>query len=568
MKNLSLRAKLNLLSLFLIGVSGLIGGIGYWSAARVGASYATVADVNLPNLSHIMEAVIAKRGALLYMNRLAVPGLNLEEKKELLDKVAQQWQNLEAEDKAYNEIPFSPGEEELYKPLRESWNEDKRNIDKALQLYHAAKDESAPEFKEFQSVVRNDLLLAYDKNRATAKKVRDFHKDWAKRASLEAKDASKLGTTLSVASLVLGTILGLLFSFLFSNGLVKSLRKISGALSDASAQVSAAAGQVASASTQLSQAATEQASSLEETAASIEQMSSMVAKNNENSKSAANQSDEALNGTTKGKGSVDQMITSMKEINESNAQIAEIVKVIREIDTKTKVINDIVFQTKLLSFNASVEAARAGEHGKGFAVVAEEVGNLAEMSGGAAEEISTLLESSIQKVEGIVGLTKTKVESGTVVAQDCGSVLDEIVKSVTSVTKMAGEISTACNEQAQGVQEITKAMNQLDQVTQQNAATSEEAASAAEELSAQAESLNSLVQDLVRTVDGGAGDPTLQIPARPMKAVPGAAATNDNRGANVVEIPRRGKKGSAPALRKASGAESAPDFSDERFQEV
>ena len=71
---------------------------------------------------------------------------------------------------------------------------------------------------------------------------------------------------------------------------------------------------------------------------------------------------------------------------------------ISEIGNKTKVINDIVFQTKLLSFNASVEAARAGEHGKGFSVVAEEVGNLAHMSGNSAKEITQLLESSINRV--------------------------------------------------------------------------------------------------------------------------------------------------------------------------
>jgi methyl-accepting chemotaxis protein len=235
------------------------------------------------------------------------------------------------------------------------------------------------------------------------------------------------------------------------------------------------------------------------------------------------------------------MINSMRDINESNAQIGEIVKVIREIDSKTKVINDIVFQTKLLSFNASVEAARAGEHGKGFAVVAEEVGNLAAMSGGAAEEISSLLESSIQKVESIAGLTKTKVEGGTVVAQDCGSVLDDIVKSVTSVTKMAGEISSACTEQSQGVQEITKAMNQLDQMTQQNAATSEEAASAAEELSAQAESLNSLVRTLTQAVEGGSSNEvTQEAPARTKATAPAARGE-----AKVVRIPRKDQKAQA-----------------------
>src|SRR5690606_27092464 len=101
--------------------------------------------------------------------------------------------------------------------------------------------------------------------------------------------------------------------------------------------------------------------------------------------------------------------------------------------------------------NASVEAARAGEHGKGFAVVAEEVGNLAQMSGNAAKEIGSLLEQSVHKVNEIVNETRTNVdrlmvegkstvERGMQVAQQCGSVLDEIVQNVSLVSSMASEI--------------------------------------------------------------------------------------------------------------------------------
>src|SRR5690606_41012004 len=104
-------------------------------------------------------------------------------------------------------------------------------------------------------------------------------------------------------------------------------------------------------------------------------------------------------------------------------------------------------------------------------VDAEEVGNLAQMSGNAAEEISSMLEESIIKVKSIVNETKqnveglildgkAKVETGSQVAKDCGVVLSEIVENVGHVTKMANEIATACHEQALGVQEITKAMNQ------------------------------------------------------------------------------------------------------------
>ena len=98
------------------------------------------------------------------------------------------------------------------------------------------------------------------------------------------------------------------------------------------------------------------------------------------------------------------MLINMGYMHKQKHYWLEILGYIKSIEEKTKVINDIVFQTKLLSFNASVEAARAGEQGKGFAVVAEEVGNLATMSGTSAEEISKLLESSISHIESIPSL--------------------------------------------------------------------------------------------------------------------------------------------------------------------
>lgn len=375
---------------------------------------------------------------------------------------------------------------------------------------------------------------------------------------------------------------GLTLAIFILRSLSKVIDNIITNLSDNSYQVTSAAGQIAASSEELSQAVTEQASSLEETASSIEEMNSMVQKNADNSRQATDIAGSSMDSAAKGQKVVVNMMNAigdintsnqhiMQQINHSNQQISEIVDVIREIESKTKVINDIVFQTKLLSFNASVEAARAGEQGKGFAVVAEEVGNLAAMSGNAANEISGLLDSSIQKVESIVKETKSKVESlikegslkvelGTQIAQECRDVLEEIVHNTNTVTKMTNEISTACQEQSLGVQEITRAMNQLDQVTQTNATTSEESASAAEQLSAQASSLKGVVDLLVETIKGA-------VNKEEVKPTPKYSAPK-----NVVEFKKTKPevKPLTTQYKKVVGLDHSPipRGNDPRFEEV
>ena len=394
-------------------------------------------------------------------------------------------------------------------------------------------------------------------------------------------------------------LIGLTVAFVILRGVSKAIGQVIAQLNDNSAQVTTAAQQIASASEELSQATTEQAASLEETSSAVEQMSSMIKRNADGATKSAELSQVSSDSATRGKEVVDDMMKAMAaindsnsnimhQINESNNKIAEIVKVIAEIGNKTKVINEIVFQTKLLSFNASVEAARAGEHGKGFAVVAEEVGNLAQMSGNAAKDISEMLDGSIQKVEGIVAETKerverlvaegkTKVEAGTRVAEECGRVLDEIVGNVGGVTTMVGDISTASNEQAKGIEEITRAMTQLDQVTQQNASVSEQAASSAEELSAQAVTLGQTVQVLINTIKGGAGEGVSGLDkARAAGGRPSSLTSAGPQVGHGKVIHLKSGRTSRPqpsvrgenSMKQVVGSDIVPSEDDPRFKEV
>lgn len=267
-----------------------------------------------------------------------------------------------------------------------------------------------------------------------------------------------------------------------------------------------------------------QLSAIQETSASMEQMRAMIEKTLQNaieSNEAAKSSNSAAQG---GKETSSQIAHAMNEISESNTEImhefdashkriSEIIQMIGEIGQKTKVINDIVFQTKLLSFNASVEAARAGEHGKGFAVVAEEVGNLAQTSGKAAQEINGLLESSTQKVASIQNETrsqmtqllesgKLRLERASETATQSLQVFDKIAQDAQKVQEQVSHITQAVGEQSSGANQITSAIQELNDISHRNGTLSTEMSQAAEDSSLQAHELEKLCDRLSALVWG------------------------------------------------------------------
>jgi len=160
------------------------------------------------------------------------------------------------------------------------------------------------------------------------------------------------------------------------------------------------------------------------------------------------------------------------------AEISSVTETMAQIKEKAGLINDIVFQTKLLSFNASVESARAGEHGKGFAVVAEEMGNLAKASGSAAKEIETILLTSVEKTKLQIDRVTKELEK---VALDTIAAINVVSKKTSEMSasfhqltdysrkteEKAREISSATHEQRIGVEEISKALQTLESSSHQ-----------------------------------------------------------------------------------------------------
>lgn len=603
MKNLSLKAKLLSLSIFLVTISIVVGGVSYWSLNRVVHEFSVISDTSYPNSTNFLQMFSNYRLARIEVLQLTSSSTSPEVKAKAIEAIEGAMKSDKELHAKYMAVEYLPGEQPLYEDLRKWIDESYKHIKDVADLYRAKPNDPAA-LTQMNDIAFNQLVESGNHARKAMLALREFHYAEADKAETIAKDAAAFATKLSVALIIALGALGMFAAYLFSNSLSKSLKEISDALDESSAQVSSAAGQIASSSEELSQAATEQAASLEETSASVEEMSSMISINSENARKASDNSVSSQKQAERGRQVVSEMVQSMAQINESNnnimtqinysnEQMGEIVKVIQEIGTKTKVINDIVFQTKLLSFNASVEAARAGEQGKGFAVVAEEVGNLAEMSGNAAKEISEMLASSVHKVETIVNETKTKVDvlindgkekvrQGTKVAEECGDVLAEIVTNVAGVSTMASEISNASLEQSKGIQEITKAMGQLDQVTQTNSATSEEAASAAEELSAQADSLKNQVLTLVAVINGAKAPVAMakndtrmsgDMPTRKPSVTHAPAQSNV---IHMKKTPPKKKTESKPVvaaapMKKAAGGgakDSVPSYDHPGFEEV
>ncbi|MEO3992628.1 methyl-accepting chemotaxis protein [Pseudocitrobacter cyperus] len=237
-------------------------------------------------------------------------------------------------------------------------------------------------------------------------------------------------------------------------------------------RIHANAQEIAHGNNDLSSRTEEQAAALQETAASMEQIKTTVRQNADNAHAARELAESASTNAHNGGEVMQSLEQIMVQITTSSRQIADI----------NGVIDSIANQTNILALNAAVEAARAGEQGRGFAVVAEEVRNLAKRSADAAKEINQLINTSV-----------SNIDTGSRQVGQASTVMRDIVTSVSQVTQIMGEITSASDEQSAGINQISQAVNEMDLVTQQNAAMVEEAAMAAGELESQSDALEKLV---------------------------------------------------------------------------
>jgi methyl-accepting chemotaxis protein len=518
---MSLKSKLTTGMLFICLALIILAVTGYVSLNNVVHEYEKLVIQSVPKLGDISG--LRARAAQLRADslKLTLFSDNADESKKASEGLAKAINRYREITSEYKSKTFFSAEEEA------KFNELGLVAGKVLvvgeNVLEISKSSDSSKVEKMKTALLQVEAIALDHQKkllALDDYIVDSSAQWSKDSNELASRSKKLMSGIALLTILISAV-GVT---LFSMKLTKILQYIADQLSKSSGEVARNAERVSDASASLSSSSTEQASALQETVTATTEVASMIQTTAENTQNSLSKAESSQQAAIAGQEAVAEMLISIDDISKSNKEISnqveqnnsemkQITDLISNIGEKTKVINEIVFQTKLLSFNASVEAARAGEAGKGFSVVAEEVSKLAEMSGKAAEEIRTLLEQSNVRVESIINSSREnvtrlvhkgeeKVQNGVRTAVSCKQALDEINNNIEQMVMMSKQVTDATKEQSMGVSEINSSLEQIGLATNQNADASRQCSLAADELKNQVGNTHAVVESLLEVIYG------------------------------------------------------------------
>lgn len=308
-----------------------------------------------------------------------------------------------------------------------------------------------------------------------------------------AKNEFGLITLLFIAILGISLIFG---QIIISTSHGKELKEITDNLFQESRKLTNSKNIFENYNSHFSQVAQTHTSAIEAATKSISEVTDQIHHDVTMAEKASSHFEEISSLTEHTQKGMNELIQAMKSIQDSNQRIEALVKIIEEIGEKTEIIDDIVFKTQLLSFNASVEAERAGEHGRGFSVVAQEVGNLAQLSGKAATEIASIVKNSIKEANLVSKENKERVTVGEHLTKDTYKSISSVMQKLQIIFEITEKLGASSKEHGTGLSDVTKILGSITQHLSQKENSEILHSKNAQELEEQSKTFHFLIEKL------------------------------------------------------------------------
>ena len=469
---LSLRKLIFFLSISLFTIISVNAIFSYYSSRHISKQVAEITQYQIPLLNkvHTLESLNIQKYEIL--DKLAITNNALEQQRQFrnvmknidvhLNQTLYFFDQISNENEHYNDYLSQYKSLHLFQEQQLAFLNDMNDFfenpqtkERAMVMMDAQKERDSKIVEDLQMSIQN------------LSENRERYEDRLQSQTL-------ILSTLAIIIIFALTYLTLSIS-------TRKLHQISDSLSTTFQSVSRASDELYDLSVQISNGAHEQASSVEKVASTLEQMAAMTQENSKSTLEIDSMSTRTKELAALGNRSVDRLQDAMQNILNSSKRTEEIVNTIQEI----------AFQTNVLSLNASVEATKAGEAGKGFIVVANEVRDLAQRTSQGAKNIISLIDESRRYVEeGVTSVTEVQ------------TTFDNIFNRIQKLAETTKAIANALSEQVSGVEQVKSSVEQIDHVVQLNVANTQEGATAAEKLHAQSYELEQTIQDLRTIVYG------------------------------------------------------------------